>query len=122
MLDRRTEIILRRIDELCSDGNYHIIEFEELVASLPYCDDLNDEALRDILKYLRDHDYVNIKYSDGGTYCVCPLPAGRIYLERTAQRRREYSAKYIYPFIPSFFGALVGAFIAALILIAVLNI
>lgn len=121
MLDRRTEILLRRIDELCADGSYHIIEAEELTCALPAADSLSDEALRDILKYLCEHDYVNIKYCDGVTYCVCPLPAGRIYLERAAQRRKEYSVKYIYPFVPSFLGAIVGAFIAALIIIALVR-
>lgn len=122
MLDRRTEIILKKIDGLCSDGNYHIIESDELICALPQGDGLNAEALRDILKYLCEHDYVNIKYCDGKTYCVCPLPAGRIYLERTEQRRKEYSAKYIYPFIPSFLGALVGAFIAALMVMLLVRI
>jgi len=122
MLDRRTGIILKRIDSLCADGNYHIIEADELTCALPSGEVFGKEALKDILVYLAEHDYVNIKYCDGKTYCVCPLPAGRIYLERAEQRRKEYSMKYIYPFFPSFFGALVGAFVAALAIILLLKI
>jgi len=121
MLDRRTGIILRRIDFFCSDGNYHIIDSDELLSALSPNEKLSSEALKDIITYLAGHDYITIKYCDGKTYCVRPLPAGKIYLERTEQKRKEYSMKYIYPFFPSFLGAFVGAFLAALIIIALVK-
>lgn len=112
---------MKRIDELCNDGKYKIIDEQDLISSFPSDYNVTRESLKEMLSYLYEHNYINIKYSDGGMYCVCPLPAGRIFLEKSKEVSNENKNKYLLPALVSFFGAFTGAFFAALAVILTLK-
>ena len=87
MLDRRTSALLQTINDFCASGTYKVFSSEDFLASFPEKWGVTSESLAQMLGYLSENGYINIKYSGSGMYCVCPLPLGRSYCERVCGRR-----------------------------------
>ena len=108
MLDRETSLLLEKIVASCREGGYKIIDEAELCTCVP------EGRLRELLDFLQDNRYIDVRYAEEGVYCVRPLPEGKTYFERARReqeelrRRRRDSALY------SVFGAFLGAFLGAL--------
>jgi len=114
MLDRRTSAILTKVNELCGDGGYTIVEKGELVAPFAKEQAPSDEELSRILGYLKAQGYVDLRYAEEGVYCVCPLPEGRRYFEQAQNERRENRRHMRNVMILSALSALIGSFLGAL--------
>ena len=119
MLDKRTSALLNKINELCAEGSYKIVETEELLACFSAKDKVDTEGLRHMLGYLCDRKYIDVKYAEEGVFCVSPLPEGRMYFENAQQaktdvfrRRRDTVAMTV---IGAFFGGFAGSMIAWLV-------
>lgn len=119
MLDTRTSCLLRKINLLCGDGGFKIAEEEELLSCFPQETNVGAEELNRILRYLEERRYIDVQYADGGVYCLCPLPEGRLYFEtereallETGRRRRE-------GFLSAFFGSFAGALLGALVVLMI---
>lgn len=119
MLDKRTSFLLKKIDELCDDGKYKIVDESDLLSFFPAEYGVTRDSLKEMLSFLRSHEYINVKYSDRGMFCLCPLPSGRIYVEKDKERKREDQRKYLLPCCLSFLGGFVGSFLSALLLLFV---
>lgn len=87
MLDRRTSALLQTINDFCASGTYKVFSSEDFLASFPEKWGVTSESLTQMLGYLSENGYINIKYSGSGMYCICPLPLGRSYCEREAEKR-----------------------------------
>lgn len=111
MLDRRTAILLQKINELCADGKYKVLDKDDLLSAFPAYLSQGEDGLDGMISYLGEHEYVDIKYVDRekGVYCLYPLPAGRLYAERTQDKREEKKQSFRKSLLVSFFGALAGA-------------
>ncbi len=120
MLDRRTAILLQRINELCADGGYKILETEELLSAFSPELAQSEEGLDGMLSHLKENEYISLKYADTvrGVYCLSPLPSGRLYAEKVLQKRMEkvknFQKTLLVNFLGSFLGALLGAGMVAL--------
>ena len=68
-----------------------------------------------MLDYLSENGYINIKYSGGGMYCICPLPLGRGYCEQEADKKSECILQLKYFMSAAFFGSFAGAVLGALV-------
>lgn len=118
MLDRRTSLLLGKINALCEEGSYKIVEESELLSCFPTKLKADAEGLRQMLRFLRENRYIDIRYAEDGVYCLCPLPEGRRYFEGETQteggffRRRAFM---LFTAAGAFFGALLGS-VAAWIL------
>ncbi|HIU59662.1 MAG TPA: hypothetical protein IAC57_06125, partial [Candidatus Scatosoma pullistercoris] len=75
---------------------------------------VTSESLAQMLGYLSENGYINIKYSGSGMYCVCPLPLGRSYCEREAEKKDECAVQVRYFVGAAFFGAFAGAVLGTL--------
>lgn len=86
MPDRRTAILLQRINDLCAEGKYEVIERAELLFPGE-----EDKVLDNMLDYLKKNEYVDVQYADPerGVYCLYPLPSGRSYAEKMESSRLE---------------------------------
>ena len=115
MLDKRTECLLQRINSLCADGNYKVLDKDDLLTAFPPYLAQSKEGLNSILSYLREHEYVSVKYADAerGIYCLYPLPAGRLYSERLSERKAEAALNFKKVLFATFFGAFAGALLGA---------
>ena len=115
MLDKRTSALLQTITDFCSSGTYKIFSEEDFLAAFPERWGVTAESLCQMLDYLSENGYINIKYSGGGMYCICPLPLGRGYCEQEADKKSECILQLKYFMSAAFFGSFAGAVLGALV-------
>ena len=107
-LDERTGALLERLETLCPGGGYHIFDAGELSA------ELTDEEVGETLACLADCRCVDVRYAEGGTYCVCVLPAGRAYALQARERARGERLRLRRTALSAFLGALAGGVLVVL--------
>ena len=115
MLDKRSEALLRIINKECIEGSYKVIEVDDLVRSMPAKFRIDLDAINHLMGFLRNGEYISIKYSDKEVFCVSPLPRGRRVFE-VEQEERRISKKKVFKFflismlyLLLIFGASLGA-------------
>ncbi len=113
MLDRRTGLLLNKINELCDGGSYMIVEESELLSCFPERYGVDGDGLAQMLRHLEERRMVDIKYSDGGVYCLCPLPDGRLYFENEKKERGDVFRRRRDTVLLTVLGAFLGAFIGS---------
>jgi len=118
MLDIRSKSVLNFLIKECSEGDYKIIDVDDILSSLPDNFNLDREIVFQIIKYLEYSEYVSVKYSDDEQFCLCPLPFGRQFIEKDKnQSKNKESIKNIGKkiYFYAFFCALLGSFLGTLI-------
>ena len=115
MLDKRTSALLQSINDFCSSGTYKIFSEEDFLSAFPDKWGGTAEARAQMLDYLSENGYINVKYSGGGMYCICPLPLGRGYCEQEAEKRSECVLQLKYFMSAAFFGSFAGSVLGVLI-------
>ncbi len=119
MLDKRTATLLHEINVICSGGKYEIVEEGELLSCFPTKEGMDKDSLKKTVDYLAERGYVDVKYAEGGVYCLCPLPEGRLYSERTKTAKTDGARRrwetVLVTAIGAFVGGLVGSLTAYLI-------
>lgn len=118
-LDVRTEKFFELINELCKDGNYKVLEVAEVLEMLPKKYNFTFEDIQNMLKYLSERDYVDVKFVDEKSLCVASLPKGRLHLENQLKENKTayaFRRLFIGSMIVSGLMAFLGAFVATLIL------
>ena len=76
MLDKLTKFVLDKINA-ASDGSYKVMDAEDFLSALPARMTADENGVSNAVKYLSERGYVDLKYADNGTYCVCSMPKGR---------------------------------------------
>lgn len=115
MLDKLTAAVLGVVNEE-TGGSYKVMDAGDFMAVLQ--GERADEAgLDGALRYLDERGYIDIRYAESGTYCLCSLPKGRTYAETVAAEQGEKRAKSTFwaLFFGAFSGGLAGALIAGLL-------
>ena len=114
-MEEDARALLSAVNALCEGAGWRLLDEAELSESLPQVPPERVAAAMEKLAAMR---LVDVRYAEGGTYCVRPTPAGRAYAARleedaAAARRRERRMFYA-----AFWGGLAGAFFgAALVLL-----
>ena len=78
MLDKLTAAVLDAVNA-GTEGSYKVMEAGELLSALEGREKTDEAGLSNALKYLCERGYIDIRYADKGTYCLCSLPKGRTY-------------------------------------------
>jgi len=115
MLDKKTLRFLKELRQLCGDSSYKVIEVKTLINNAPKRLRLNEDMVKDMLKYLEDQEYIDIKYSEKKTYCLSILTKGRVLFEKVkedAKTKAGYRKFVIWNFILSAIAAFGGALLA----------
>ena len=112
MLDKLTKFVLDKINA-ASDGSYKVMDAEDFLSA-------DENGVSNAVKYLSERGYVDLKYADNGTYCVCSMPKGRQYVE-TARVSDTDASRIKRSFFAAacaggLFGALIGGALVALII------
>ena len=118
-MDIRTEKFFELINELCKDGSYKVLEIEEILTMLPKKYHFSYADLQNMLKYLSEHDFVDVKFVDEKNLCVASLPKGRLHLENQLKEDKAvitYRKLFIASMIVSGLMSFLGAFVAILLL------
>lgn len=119
MLDKLTKYVLDKINA-ASDGSYKVMDAEDFLSALPARMTADENGVSNAVKYLSERGYVDLKYADNGTYCVCSMPKGRQYVE-TARVSDTDASRIKRSFFAAacaggLFGALIGGALVALII------
>jgi len=88
MLDKRSEALLRIINEECKEGSYKVLEVDDLIRSMPRKYKIDSEGIAQLMGYLSSGEYVSVKYGDEEVFCVSPLPRGRRIFEVEEDERK----------------------------------
>ena len=110
MLDKLTAAVLGAVNS-ASGGAYKVMETGELIEALPPKLKTDAAGVENALRYLAERGYIDIRYFDRGTCCVCSLPKGRTYEESAEAGKVRAGKRERLRWLPSFLGALVGAFV-----------
>lgn len=123
MLDKRTGILLGKINEICSEGSYKVVEEGELLSCFPARYAVDRDGLATMMTYLEEHSYIDVRYAEEGVYCVTPLPEGRKYTESAREERttsfRRRRDTVLLTAVGAFLGAFAGAILAGIVMILV---
>ena len=109
MLDKLTAAVLGTVNA-ASGGAYKVMETPELIESLPPKLKTDAAGVENALRYLSERGYIDIRYFDRGTCCVCSLPKGRTYEESAEAGRARAEKRGKLRWLPAFLGAFFGAF------------
>ncbi len=119
MLDKRTNILLNFLVSACEKGSYEVVSILDMIKVFPKKYGIDNIALQQMLTYLSERSYIDIKYSDENCYCVATLPKARIEHENTQNlQKNTKKLKKIaffcifFAFLFAFLGAVVGVFIS----------
>ena len=82
-MDKLTKCVLGLVNREAG-GAYKVLEAEDFLAALPEGEQSDADGIGSALHYLAERGYVDMKYSDRGTFCVRSLPKGRSYTEEEA--------------------------------------
>ena len=96
MLDDRTDYLLNFINRECSDT----------------------DGLLLIMDYLKEREFILVKYADEESICLTPLPKGRLYHEERASRKKDifHERKILWvAFLGSILGGVIGHLLALVI-------
>ena len=113
MLDKRTSFLLAKINELCSEGSYKIVEKGDFLACFPVKFHVDEDGLAQMMSYLAERSYIDIRYADESVYCICPLPEGRLYFENLREAKGGTRRNRRDTVLLTVFGAFLGAFVGS---------
>ena len=123
MLDKRTSTLLKYIVSCCETGTYTIISISDMINIFEKKYKIDSIAIGQMLTYLKDREYLDIKYGDEKCYCVCPLPKARIDYENTQniQKNNKKIEKIaffcvILSFLLGFLGSFLGVVLSKILL------
>lgn len=115
MIDKQNLKIIKQLQKLCADGSYKVFELDELIKSLG----IKKDALNNDLKYLKDNEYIDIKYADDNVVCLCILPKSRQVEEQENSKKYSHFNIMKVMLISGIFSGIMaffGAFVAMLII------
>lgn len=115
MLDKNNLKIIKKLNKLCDGNNYKVFEYSQLSKDF----DEKNNSIKKHLEYLKENEYIDIKYSDKEVVCLCLLAKGRQVEEDLKTPRYSFNAIMKMMFISGIFSgimAFLGAFVALLII------
>ncbi|MCM1043827.1 MAG: hypothetical protein NC350_06480 [Corallococcus sp.] len=117
MLDRKTEIILKYLSNTIGT-NFTVVTKTDLIDALAKKASVDDVQLDSSLNYLKENNYITVKYQDSAEICLAVTMKSAAYLEHKSSEatKAELTKKqHAYVFLYGALGAFVGAFLAVLL-------
>lgn len=117
MLDKKMTAVLKMLSEKVGYG-YKVVKKQSLLDALPKKLKINDDTFNSILTYLKQNDYVVVKYQDKEDVCLTLTVKAESYLEgeqEVAVKSKIATGQAAALFIGVFLAAFLGAFIAEVI-------
>lgn len=125
-MDKKAFSLLQCIAEAAKDGEFVVLEKQEIMQCLPDFSDGDLEELDSKLKYLELKKYVEVKISDAKNIAVKPTSDAMLFVEieqnRLKKQRKAFGDR-LYPqlsakkiFLMIVLGGLLGGIIASILL------
>lgn len=120
MLDKKTDSLLRAVAKFAPEG-YVVLSLDEIYQALPEKIQGDDKFVSDSINYLKDNDYIDVKYRDKNEICLAVTLKTQAYLggeKELPQKAKIANGQLGFllgaVFLASFLGSLAAHLIAAL--------
>lgn len=120
MLDKKTDAVLQLLASK-TDSSYKVLDKNQLLAELPRKLGVDGQAFSSIVAFLKENEYVDVKYQDKDEICICTTIKTESYMvgEKDIQQKAkitngQLSFLLLAMFFASFFGALVATLVGKL--------
>ena len=80
MLDKKTETVLQILSENAKDG-YTVLKKRSLLELVPQKFQMDMHTFCSILSFLKEQEYIDVKYHDKDSICLCVTAKTRNHLE-----------------------------------------
>lgn len=120
MLDKKTDAVLELLTNKCGNS-YKVLDKKQIVSQLPSKLNIDSQGFAAIITFLKENEYVDVKYQDKDEICLCCTVKAESYTE--GEKNMEQKAKitngqvgvlWIGVFVMAFLGSLIAALIAKL--------
>lgn len=108
-MDKLTSSVLAVVNAQ-TNGAYKVMEAKDFIDALPEKTKTDETGVSNALQYLAERGFIDIRYSERNTYCVCSLPKGRTFEESTGAEKARGRHGARNQWLITFFGAMLGAF------------
>ena len=120
MLDKKTDAVLELLAAKASSG-YKILNKDQLLNELPKKLGIDMQAFLNIITFLKENDYVDVKYQDKEEICLSTTVKAESYVEgdknvtpKTKIVGAQAGLLMLGVFLAAFFGALIATLIGKL--------
>lgn len=121
MLDKKTDAVLELLAKKAESG-YKVLDKNQLVSELPAKLKIDLQGLLGIISFLKENEYIDVKYQDKDEICLCITVKAESYVEGEkdiTQKAKittgQVSVLFLGMFLASFLGALIATFIGKLL-------
>lgn len=117
MLDKKTDAVLELISEKAGNS-YKILNKRDLLNELPSKLEVDESAFAAIIAFLKDNEYVDVKYQDKDEICIAATVKAESYAEgekNIQQKAKITNGQLGFLVTIMFLASFLGAFIATLI-------
>ena len=120
MLDKKTDAVLELLTNKCGNS-YKVLEKKQIIAELPSKLKIDAQSLAAIIAFLKENEYVDVKYQDKDEICLSCTVKAESYTE--GEKNMEQKAKitngqvgvlWVGVFVMAFLGSLIATLIAKL--------
>lgn len=117
MLDKKTDAVLQLLAEKTSDG-YRVLNKEQLLGELPPKMHIDMQALLNIINFLKEDEYIDVKYQDKEEICLTATVKAQSYRdgEKNIVQQAHITGKQVLLILLGvFLAAFAGALAATLL-------
>lgn len=117
MLDKKSDAVLELLTTKAGN-TYKVLNKSQLVAELPRKLDIDDQSLLNIITFLKENEYVDVKYQDKDEICLSATVKAESYVEgekNITQKATITSGQVTVLLIGMFLAAFVGTLVANIV-------
>ena len=117
MLDKKTDAVLQLLTQKC-ENTYKVLDKNQIVAELPKRLNIDVQALLAIITFLKENEYVDVKYQDKDEICLSCTVKAESYMEGEkdlTQKAKITNGQVGVLWLGVFLAAFIGSLLAALI-------
>ena len=117
MLDKKTDAVLQLLIKKCGN-TYKVLEKKQILSELPAKLNIDAQGLLAIVAFLKENEYVDVKYQDKDEICITTTVKAESYMEGEkdmTQKAKITNGQVGILWLGVFLAAFVGSLLAALI-------
>ena len=117
MLDKKTDAVLQLLIQKCGN-TYKVLDKKQILSELPTKLGVDSQGLLAIVAFLKENEYVDVKYQDKDEICITTTVKAESYMEGEkdmTQKAKITNGQVGILWLGVFLAAFVGSLLAALI-------
>ena len=117
MLDKKTDAVLQLLIKKCGN-TYKVLDKKQILSELPPKMHIDAQGLSAIVAFLKENDYIDVKYQDKDEICISTTVKAESYMEGEkdmTQKAKITNGQVGILWLGVFLAAFIGSLLAALI-------